>query len=254
MHFAEKSKVASSGGDVASQLPGHIAIIMDGNGRWARERKLPRFAGHKAGAASVRGITEHCARLGIKQLTLYSFSTENWKRPAEEVDLLMRLYREHLISQRPVMMENNIRFVQIGRRAGLPDFVCEEVDRTVEMMAKNTGMTLCLAINYSSRAEITDAVRTIARDVAAGTLKPEEVHEETISRRLYTAGMPDPDLLIRTAGEMRVSNYLLWQISYAELYVTDVFWPDFTIEQMDCALRSYAGRNRRFGGVDSTNT
>ena len=235
------------------RLPRHVAIIMDGNGRWARQRGLPRFAGHRAGAKTVRLVVEECARLGLQQLTLYSFSTENWNRPAEEVSLLMDLYVEYMRSQRQLLIDNNIQFVQIGRRDGLPKLVLEELQNTLEATKHNTGMTLCLAINYGSRMEITDAVRKIAQDVRAGTLSPEQVTEKEISERLYTAGMPDPDLLIRTAGEMRVSNYLLWQISYAEFYVTDVFWPEFGTDELYKALRDYAGRNRRFGGVDKSN-
>jgi undecaprenyl diphosphate synthase len=236
------------------RLPRHVAIIMDGNGRWARQRGFPRFAGHRAGAKTVRLVVEECARLGLQQLTLYSFSTENWNRPAEEVSLLMDLYVEYMRSQRQLLIDNNIQFVQIGRRDGLPKLVLEELQNTLDATKHNTGMTLCLAINYGSRMEITDAVRRIALEVRAGTLSPDQVTEQTISERLYTAGMPDPDLLIRTAGEMRVSNYLLWQISYAEFYVTDVFWPEFGVEELYKALRDFVGRNRRFGGVDKSNT
>jgi undecaprenyl diphosphate synthase len=236
------------------RLPQHVAIIMDGNGRWARQQGLPRFAGHRAGAKTVRTIVEECARMGLGQLTLYSFSVENWKRPADEVNLLMDLYVEYLVSQRQLLIDNNIRFVQIGRREGLPAPVLNELDRTLEITGKNTGMTLCLAINYGSRSEITDAVRAIAQQVNAGRLDPAAITQETISQHLYTAGMPDPDLLIRTAGEMRISNYLLWQISYAEFYVTSVFWPDFSIGELHKAFENFAARHRRFGGVDQSNT
>ena len=242
------------------RLPRHVAIIMDGNGRWARKQGLPRFAGHRAGAKSVRTVVEECARLNshaggrLKQLTLYSFSTENWNRPADEVALLMDLYVEYMRSQRQLLIDNNIQFAQIGRREGLPRPVLEELAITLEATRQNTGLTLCLAINYGSRGEITDAVKTIAADARNGTLAPEAITEETIASRLYTAGMPDPDLLIRTAGEMRISNYLLWQISYAEFYVTDVFWPEFGIGELHKAFANFAGRNRRFGGVDHTNT
>ncbi len=234
-------------------MPRHVAIIMDGNGRWARQRGLPRFAGHRAGAKTVRLIVEECARLGLHQLTLYSFSTENWNRPAEEVSVLMDLYVEYMRSQRELLIENNIQFVQIGRREGLPGKVLEELEHTLEATRRNTGMTLCLAINYGSRGEITDAVRQIAAAVQNGTIAPADVNEKTISDHLYTAGMPDPDLLIRTAGEMRLSNYLLWQISYAEFYVTDVFWPEFSIDELHKGIRDFVGRNRRFGGIDQTN-
>ena len=247
------------------RLPRHVAIIMDGNGRWARQRGLPRFAGHRAGANTVRVIVEQCARLHdaaakagfrerLQQVPLYSFSTENWNRPPEEVKLLMELYVEYMRSQRQLLIDNDIQFAQIGRREGLPPLVLEELANTLEATRENAGMTLCLAINYGSRTEITDAVRKIAREVRAGTLLPEAVDEQLISDRLYTAGMPDPDLLIRTAGEMRVSNYLLWQISYAELYVTEVFWPEFGIKQLHEAFIDFTVRNRRFGGVDHSNT
>lgn len=247
------------------RLPRHVAIIMDGNGRWARKQGFPRFAGHRAGAKTVRLIVEECARLhdaavkaghtsALEQLTLYSFSTENWNRPAEEVNLLMDLYVEYMRSQRQLLIDNNIQFAQIGRRSGLPPLVLEELANTLAATQNNTGMRLCLAINYGSRSEITDAVKQLATDIAAGRLTPDQITEQSIADRLYTAGMPDPDLLIRTAGEMRVSNYLLWQISYAELYVTDVFWPEFSIAELHKALHNFGTRNRRFGGVDHTNT
>ena len=234
--------------------PRHIAIIMDGNGRWAIGRKLPRIAGHRAGARSVREIVTECGRLGINTLTLYSFSTENWKRPTIEVDALMALYLEYLGKERQELLDNNVRFHQIGRREGLPASVLAAVDETISATAQCTGLNLVLALNYSSRAEITDAVQAIAEDVKAGRLQPRDITEKTISDHLYTAGLPDPDLLVRTAGEMRVSNYLLWQISYAEIYVADVFWPDFTKAHLHAAIRDYANRNRRFGALDETNS
>ena len=236
------------------RLPAHVAIIMDGNGRWARQRGLPRFAGHRAGASTVRLIVEECARIGLKQLTLYSFSTENWNRPPEEVAMLMDLYVEYMKSQRKLLIDNNIQFVQIGRLEGLPPPVLAELTNTLNATKSNTGMTLCLAINYGSRSEITDAVRQIAAEIKSGQLAPEQISEQTISDHLYTKGMPDPDLLVRTAGEMRLSNFLLWQISYAELYVTPAPWPEFSIEELHKALQNFAARNRRFGGVDHTNT
>ena len=232
------------------RLPGHVAIIMDGNGRWAKQRNQPRIAGHRAGARSVREIVTECSRLGIGYLTLYSFSTENWKRPDDEVRGLMDLCVEYLVKERRELTDNNIRFLQIGRREGLPVAVLDELDRTTAVTKSCTGLTLCLALNYSSRTEITDAMRSIADDVQAGRLEPAAIQETTISERLYTAGLPDPDLLVRTAGELRVSNYLLWQISYAEIHVTDVYWPDFGIEDLHRALRDYASRDRRFGGID----
>lgn len=232
------------------RIPRHVAIIMDGNGRWAQSRGLARMAGHKAGARLIRTSLEECRRLGVEVLTLYSFSLENWKRPAEEVNFLMDLYLAYMDHERKHLVDTNCRFVQIGRREGLPQFALDALDRTVEATKNCTGTTLCLAVNYGARAEITDAVRSIARDVQAGRLSPDAIDERTINSRLYTAGLPDPDLLVRTAGEMRVSNYLLWQISYAELFVTPTLWPDFTVEHLREAVRAYAGRSRRFGGLD----
>jgi undecaprenyl diphosphate synthase len=241
------------------RIPRHIAIIMDGNGRWAVQRGLDRVKGHQEGARTVRTVVTECASLrkhqgGPDYLTLYSFSLENWKRPADEVSFLMQMYIQYLRQERVTMMENNIRFKQIGRLDHLPEPVLEEVAITLDETKNNDGLTLTLALNYSSRAEITDAVRSIAEKVRAGELEPRDVEESTISNHLYTAGMPDPDLLIRTAGEMRVSNYLLWQISYAELFVSQVLWPDFAVEDLYAAIRSFAGRNRRFGALDHTNT
>jgi undecaprenyl diphosphate synthase len=241
------------------RLPRHIAIIMDGNGRWAVRRGLDRVKGHQQGAKTVRTVVTECARLrrevgGPDYLTLYSFSLENWKRPVDEVSFLMQMYIDYLRQERVTMMENNIRFNQIGRLENLPEPVLEEMGRTLEETRRNDGLTLTLALNYGSRAEIVDAVRAIAMKVKSGELDPRDVSEETISRHLYTAGMPDPDLLIRTAGEMRVSNYLLWQISYAELFVSPVLWPDFGVAELHEGLRAFAGRSRRFGALDATNT
>ena len=232
-----------------ARLPRHIAMIMDGNGRWARERGLERIEGHVRGAETVRRIVEECCRLGIGQLTLYSFSSENWKRPQREVDFLMGLLKQYLVAERPEIMKQNIRFRVIGRRAELAPEVVAEIEETESLSAGNTGLTLALAVNYGSRSEIVDAVQSIATRVQRHGLEPSAITEDTISGSLYTAGMPDPDLLIRTAGEMRVSNYLLWQISYAELWVTPVCWPDFTTEVFHSALHDYAGRERRFGGL-----
>ena len=242
-----------------NRIPRHIAVIMDGNGRWAVHRGLERVRGHQEGAKTVRRIVTECARLrkergGPDFLTLYSFSLENWKRPATEVTFLMQMYIEYLRMERATMMENNIKFAQIGRLDHLPDPVLDEVNITLEETKNNNGLTLVLALNYSSRAEIVDGVRAIAERVKSGELDPRDIDEETVSENLYTAGMPDPDLLIRTAGEMRVSNYLLWQISYAELYVSDVLWPDFGENDLHEAIRSFASRNRRFGALDHTNT
>ncbi len=234
-----------------TRIPRHVAIIMDGNGRWAQQRGFPRIFGHRNGAPVVRTIVEECGRLGIECLTLYSFSLENWKRPAEEVRALMDLYTAYIEGESERIVRENIRFRQIGRRDGLPDPVLAAVDRLSQLTAANTGPILCLAVNYGARAEIVDAVRSIARRVKSGELDPAQIDERTLSGGLYTAGLPDPDLLIRTAGEMRVSNYLLWQISYAELHVTDVLWPDFGVEDLHKAVRDFAGRSRRFGGLES---
>jgi undecaprenyl diphosphate synthase len=230
-------------------LPDHIAIIMDGNGRWARQRGLPRIEGHARGAQSVRATVEECCRLGIGQLTLYCLSSENWKRPRTELDFLMTLLERYLIEERREILDQNIRFTTIGRRSDLPDNVLGEIDENIRLSQDNTGMCLCLAINYGGRTELIDAVRQVARQVRAGKLELDAIDEAVINKALYTAGMPDPDLLIRTAGEMRVSNFLLWQISYAELWVTERCWPDFDRETLHQALRDYAGRERRFGGI-----
>jgi undecaprenyl diphosphate synthase len=249
MPTTEKLETLAELGSLLERLPRHVAIIMDGNGRWAQKQGLPRVKGHEAGAANVREIVTHAARLGIGYLTLYSFSTENWNRPLDEVTHLMRLYVEYLIKERGEIMDNDIRLVQIGRREGLPADVLRELDETAAMSKDNKGMTLCLALNYSSRAELIDAVRKIAQRVADGSLKSAGIDEYTIAGALYTAGIPDPDLLIRTAGEMRVSNFLLWQISYAEIYVTGVLWPEFRKGDLNEAIKEYARRDRRFGGL-----
>ncbi len=231
-----------------------VAIIMDGNGRWARQRGLPRSAGHHAGAKVVRSIVEHAAQLGIDALTLYSFSQENWNRPPEEVAILMGIYAEYLARERETMMRNNIRLRHLGRRGNLPQRVLDSLDTTMGVTSGNTGMQLCLALNYGSRAEITDAIRAIAREARDGTLDPDAIDEPVIDAHLDTRGVPDPDLVIRTSGEMRVSNFLLWQISYAEFVITDAYWPDFTPTEFDNALRAFAQRHRRFGKVDPSNT
>ncbi|TWT36834.1 Decaprenyl diphosphate synthase-like protein [Posidoniimonas corsicana] len=231
--------------------PRHIAIIMDGNGRWAERRGLPRMQGHERGVTSVRRVTEEAARLGaIGDLTLYCLSSENWKRPQAELDFLMRLLAQYMVDERPTIMDNNIRVSMLGRRAGLPDDVLAEVDKTIELSAANTGMRLNLAINYGGRAELTDAVARIAAEAADGALSPADVSEQVISDRLYTAGLPDPDLLIRTAGELRISNFLLWQVSYAEIWVTERCWPDFTEETLHHAIHDFARRERRYGGLN----
>jgi len=229
--------------------PRHIAIIMDGNGRWANRRGLPRAEGHRRGVASVRRTTEECTRLGLEQLTLYCLSSENWKRPRHELDFLMHLLEQYLIEERATILDQDIRLSVIGRRNGIPESVLREMDRTIAMSRDNAGLRLCLAINYGGRSELVDAVRSIAKKVQAGAIDPAAVSEETIADHLYTAGMPEPDLLIRTANEMRVSNFLLWQISYTELWVTDDCWPDFDEATLHRAIHDYSARNRRFGGL-----
>ncbi len=233
------------------RLPRHIAVIMDGNGRWAQRRGFPRIEGHRRGVASVRAIVEDCARIGIEQLSLYCLSSENWKRPQREIDFLMRLLEQYVIEERTEIMRQDIRFTMIGRREGLSEGVLREVRKTTDTTADNRGMRLCLAVNYGSRAEIIDGVRDIARRVREGTLDPSDITEDLLTDSLYTAGMPDPDLLIRTAGEMRVSNFLLWQISYAEIWVTEKCWPEFRSPDLVEALTSFGSRERRFGGLNS---
>jgi undecaprenyl diphosphate synthase len=231
--------------------PRHIAVIMDGNGRWAQRRALPRIEGHRRGVASVRRTTEECARLGIEQLTLYCLSSENWKRPQTEIDFLMHLLEQYMIEERSTIMRNDLRVRMLGRRRGIPEHVLRELDKTVEMSESNRGMRLNLAINYGGRAELVDVARTIAREVARGRLQVSEIDESTLAAHLYTAGLDDPDLLVRTAGEMRISNFLLWQISYAEIWVTEKFWPDFDERTLHEAMRDFAMRNRKFGGLES---
>ncbi len=241
-------RLADAGLDPA-RLPRHVAIIMDGNGRWAQQRGLPRIEGHRRGVDAVRNTIEECCRLGIGQLTLFCLSVENWKRPQAELDFLLTLLHEYLLLERAEIMEQNIRFTTIGRRQGLTPEVLKEIDENARLSSKNRGMTLCLAINYSGRADLTDAVRAIAEQARQGKLDPDSIDETTLSDALSTGGMPEPDLLIRTAGEMRVSNFLLWEISYAELWVTSKCWPEFDIATLRQALKDYAQRERRYGGL-----
>ncbi len=232
------------------RLPRHIAIIMDGNGRWAGRRNLPRVAGHKAGVDAVRDTVETCARLGTEVLTLYAFSVENWKRPRPEVNTLWRLLRIYIRRELPSLMRNGIRVRAIGRLDALPEPARRELLSAVESTSGNTGLIVNLAINYGGRSEIVDAVNGVIEQArAAGTLGDLRLTEEMLSRGLYTAGLPEPDLLIRTSGEMRVSNFLLWQIAYAELYVTETLWPDFRRSDLLRALGDYQSRERRFGGL-----
>jgi len=234
-----------------NRLPVHIAIIMDGNGRWAKKRNLPRAAGHRAGIEAVRTVVETSSRLGIQALTLYAFSVENWKRPRAEVDMLWRLLRLYLRRELPEIQRNGIRFTCMGRLDGLPPQVHEELRNAINATAHNRGMRLNVAINYSGRAELVDALNTIVEDARLdGRLRELRVDEEAIASRLYTADLPDPDLLIRTSGEMRISNFLLWQIAYAELYVTDTLWPDFRQADLLYAILDYQKRDRRFGGLN----
>jgi len=231
------------------QLPRHIAIIMDGNGRWAQRRGLPRIVGHRRGIQSVRAVVEEGCRLGLEQVTLYCFSVENWKRPPRELKFLMRLLRHFLVVERSELMDQNVQLRMIGRREGLPQDVLAEFDRTASSTAENTGMILCLAVNYSGRTEIGDAARRLAEDVRKGRVDPAQVDERVFESYLSTRGMSDPDLLIRTAGEMRISNFLLWQISYTELWITSTLWPDFREDDLMHACSAYASRERKFGGL-----
>jgi undecaprenyl diphosphate synthase len=231
------------------KIPAHIAIIMDGNGRWAQEQGLQRILGHESGAETVRNITRECSRLGVGRLTLYAFSAENWKRPLHEVDFLMKLLEQYLVQERKEIMENNIRFTSIGRLAELPEGVRKVLQETIDLSSQNTGMVLSLALAYGGRKEIVDAVRRLAREVRDGKRTPEEIDEQAIAGYLYDPGAPDPDLLIRTGGDLRVSNFLLWQISYTELWVTPVRWPDFKKEHLHEAIREYSKRDRRYGNI-----
>lgn len=235
-------------------MPRHIAIIMDGNGRWATQRGLPRFEGHRQGGKTVERIVQYCLEAGIECLTLYSFSLQNWKRPKEEVDFLMYLYSQYLVKIRPTLTKNNVKLVHLGLAAQLPESVQAALTETVNMTAANTGMVLALALNYGSRTEIVEAVKKIAQECKSGSLNPADVDEECFSNHLDTAGLLDPDLLIRTSNELRISNFLLWQISYSEFYVTQTLWPDFDKADIDKAIMAYAGRNRRFGDVMPKNS
>jgi undecaprenyl diphosphate synthase len=233
-----------------TRLPAHIAIIMDGNGRWAKRRSLPRVAGHSAGVGPVRSTVETCARMGIGVLTLYAFSVENWKRPRAEVETLWRLLRFYLKKELPELQQNDIRLQAIGRLEALPDAVRRELEAVVEATSRNSGLRVNLAINYSGRAEILDAINSIIETARSeGRLDSLRVDEELFASSLSTASSPDPDLLIRTSGEMRISNFLLWQIAYSELYVTETLWPDFNRAELLKAILDYQKRDRRYGGL-----
>lgn len=235
--------------EARAALPTHVAIIMDGNGRWAKQRHLPRVEGHRHGVESVRAVVRAAGELGIKYLTLYAFSVENWNRPKDEVDTLMRYLARYLKTEIDELQRNNVRLEAIGQVYRLPEFVQEQLANTRQALARNNGLTLILALSYGGRTEIVEAVRQIAAKAKAGQIEPEEINEQVISQHLYTRHYPDPDLLIRTSGELRVSNFLLWQISYAEFVVTPTLWPDFRKAQFFAALEEYARRHRRFGAV-----
>lgn len=230
--------------------PRHIAIIMDGNGRWAKSRDLPRIEGHRQGVKTVRTVIECCSDLGVEAVTLYCLSSENWKRPKSELDFLMHLLKQYLIEERRTLLDKQLQLRCIGRRDRLPPGVVAEMDRTMELSANHTGMQLVLAIDYGGRGEITQAARQIAQEVVAGRLAIEQINEDRFAGNLYTAGLPEVDLMIRTGGDWRVSNFLLWQLSYAELWVTEKCWPEFQREDFDEAIRAFAHRQRRFGGLN----
>jgi undecaprenyl diphosphate synthase len=243
------SAVPHLSAEAKASLPKHVAVIMDGNGRWAKARKLPRVEGHRRGADSAREIIRTAGEFGVKYLTLYAFSAENWKRPKDEVDALMKYLIHYLKTETPELNKNNVRLEVIGQIWRLPENVQEHLRKSIATLSKNNGLTLVMALSYGSRIEIVDAVRQIAEKVKLGKLDTADINEKVISDHLWTRNVPDPDLLIRTSGEMRVSNFLLWQISYAELVITPTFWPDFRKAQFIEALEEYARRHRRFGGI-----
>lgn len=226
------------------KMPNHVAIIMDGNGRWAKKRELPRTMGHRAGAKALKKTLAHAGKLGIKYLTVYAFSTENWKRPQKEVDLLMRLFREYLKNERKTLMKNGIKLMVSGRKEGINRELLKEIEKVEKLTKDNSAITLNIAFNYGGRSEIVDAVNKIIKDGVS------EVTEETFSKYLYN-DIPDPELLIRTSGELRISNFLLWQIAYSEIYISDLMWPDFDEKALEYALQTYMKRDRRFGGLNN---
>jgi len=242
------AELAAFGIDRA-RIPRHVAIIMDGNGRWAQKHGWPRIEGHRRGVTSVRSVVEEASRLGLQQLTLYCFSSENWKRPPKELSLLMLLLKQYLVEERREIQRQGLRFRVIGKTSELDPLIQAEMQKTIEASQDNDGMMLCLAINYGARMEITEAVQQIARSVRNGDLSPDEITEGTVTEHLMTAGMPDPDLLIRTASEYRISNFLLWQISYSEIWVSEKYWPEFRDNDLRDAIREFARRDRRFGGL-----
>ncbi|MCP8616492.1 isoprenyl transferase [Salirhabdus salicampi] len=244
-----KRKQKENDQSTLTNIPRHVAIIMDGNGRWAKRRGLPRAAGHKEGMETVKKVVRQAVEYNIEALTLYAFSTENWKRPKTEVEFIMKLPGEFLHTYLPELIDNNVQVRTIGDLTPLPEHTKEAIHKAIEQTSTNTGLVLNFALNYGSRAEITGAVNQIVKEVADGQLSPNEITEDYISARLYTSHVRDPDLLIRTSGEVRISNFLLWQIAYSEFYFTDVFWPDFDEEQFKLALLEYQNRKRRYGGI-----
>lgn len=232
-----------------NQVPRHIAFVMDGNGRWAEARGMPRIEGHRRGANTVEMVTETCAQLGVEAITLYCLSSENWKRPQEEISFLMELLRQYLIGEREKIMRQNLRLRVIGRRDRLPTEVLEEMDQTIQLSHNNTGMWLVLAIDYGGRAEIAAAAARMAEEMLAGKLQPADIDESLFDQYLYTNGLPEPDLMVRTGGEFRISNFLLWQLSYAELWVTKKCWPEFERDDLLGAIQDFGSRQRRFGGL-----
>ncbi len=244
----KKKNEHDASGDIAElKIPAHVAIIMDGNGRWAKKRGMPRLAGHRAGADSVRKIVESCDALGVRFLTLYAFSSENWNRPEKEVNALMDLLEKFLRNKTPEMMDDNVKLGAIGRLDMLPNNVRTELDKAIATTAGNTGVTMNLALSYGGREEIVDAAKELVKQAVAGEISADNVDNAAFAAETYTAGMPDPDLLIRTSGELRLSNFLLWQLSYAEIVITDKLWPDFRHDALVDALREYTKRDRRFG-------
>ena len=235
--------------EAKASLPQHVAIIMDGNGRWAKQRGLPRIEGHRQGAESARAIIRAAGEVGIKYLTLYAFSAENWNRPKDEVDALMKYLIHYLKTETSELNKNNVKLEVIGQIYRLPENVQEHLKKSIHTLSKNNGLTLIMALSYGGRIEIIEAVRSIAEKTRRGQLDPADINEQVISQHLWTRNFPDPDVLIRTSGEMRISNFLLWQISYAELVITPTLWPDFRKPQFFAALEEYARRHRRFGGV-----
>lgn len=250
----KRQQTAEKLGITPESIPRHIAFIMDGNGRWAQSRGLARFQGHRQGAKSVEAVIQYGVDIGLECISLYSFSLQNWKRPPEEVEFLMHLYAMYLEGIRPTLMKNRVRLVHLGRREPLPNHVLEALDGTIELTSGNDGMVLALALNYGSRTEIIDSTRKIAQAYKDGNITLDQIDSQCVSDNLYTAGLPDPDLLIRTSGEWRISNFLLWQVSYAEFYITDKMWPDFGTDDVDLAIKSFAQRSRRFGDAKAGNT